>query len=87
VIETASGLGGGGVGSAEMPISGQAWERDAGFSERVVVIEMSNSRDSHGSILTWLIALAVVLLAFYGLDLLVMGIQGLPLNWDLTPVR
>jgi len=45
--------------------------------------------DSGGfnSILVWCLTLAVVLLGFYGLDLLVMGAQGLPLNWDLTPAR
>ena len=32
-----------------------------------------------------LIAFAVVLTAFYGLDHLVMSMQGLPLNLDLTP--
>ena len=48
---------------------------------------MSESRDSNSGILAWLIALVVVLFAFYGLDLLVMEAQGLPLNWDLTPVR
>lgn len=48
---------------------------------------MSESRDSNSGILAWLIALVVVLLTFYGLDLLVMEAQGLPLNWDLTPAR
>lgn len=43
--------------------------------------------DSKVSPAVWLVALAAVLLAFYGLDLLVMGAQGLPLNWDLTPAR
>jgi hypothetical protein len=48
---------------------------------------MMDGGDSNSGILVWLAALAVVLLAFYGLDLLVMGAQGLPLNWDLTPAR
>jgi len=33
----------------------------------------------------WLIAFAVVLVLFYGLDHLIMNVQGLPLNIDLTP--
>ncbi len=32
-----------------------------------------------------LVAFVVVLALFYGLDHLVMGIQGLPLNPDLSP--
>lgn len=39
------------------------------------------------SILIWVGAFAVTLLAFYGLDLLVMGMQGLPLHLDLTPAQ
>lgn len=33
----------------------------------------------------WLFALLVTMIAFYGLDHFVMSMQGLPLNWDLTP--
>jgi len=33
----------------------------------------------------WLAAFAVVLVFFYGLDHLIMNVQGLPLNIDLTP--
>lgn len=33
----------------------------------------------------FVIAFVVVLAAFYGLDHFIMGIQGLPLNADLTP--
>lgn len=32
-------------------------------------------------------AFALVLAGFYGLDHFVMGIQGLPLNLDLTPAQ
>ncbi len=35
----------------------------------------------------WLISFAVVLVLFYGVDHLIMGIQGLPLNFDLTPAQ
>lgn len=38
-------------------------------------------------LLVWTLALTVSLAGFYGLDLLTMGMQGLPLNWDLTPAR
>lgn len=33
----------------------------------------------------WLVAFAVALLYFYGLDHFIMSAQGLPLNMDLTP--
>jgi hypothetical protein len=39
------------------------------------------------SFLNWLGAFAIALLAFYALNHLVMLMQGLPLNFDLTPVR
>lgn len=42
---------------------------------------------SSKTILIWVSAFAVTLLAFYGLDLLVMGAQGLPLNLNLTPAQ
>nr|VFJ94190.1 MAG: hypothetical protein BECKLFY1418A_GA0070994_10384 [Candidatus Kentron sp. LFY]VFK18280.1 MAG: hypothetical protein BECKLFY1418C_GA0070996_10414 [Candidatus Kentron sp. LFY] len=38
-------------------------------------------------LLIWIGAFVIVLLAFYGMDLFIMGIQGLPLNLDLTPAR
>ncbi len=38
-------------------------------------------------LLIWLVALGVTLAAFYGLDHLSMNMQGLPLNWDLTPAQ
>ena len=50
-------------------------------------MEMMDSGGSNSSVLIWLAALAIVLLGFYGLDLLVMDAQGLPLNWDLTPAQ
>ncbi len=42
---------------------------------------------SSKTILIWVVAFAVTLIAFYGLNLFVMGAQGLPLNLDLTPVQ
>ncbi len=38
-------------------------------------------------LLIWTLALTVTLAGFYGLDHLTMGMQGLPLNWDLTPTQ
>lgn len=38
-------------------------------------------------LLIWLLAMAVSLVFFYGLDHLSMNMQGLPLNWDLTPAQ
>lgn len=49
---------------------------------------MSHNNIGSGSLLAiWLGALAITLLAFYGLDHFIMGIQGLPLNLDLTPAQ
>lgn len=36
-------------------------------------------------LLSVVIAFAIVLVLFYGLNHLIMGMQGLPLNMDLTP--
>lgn len=33
----------------------------------------------------WLVAFVVVLIYFYGLDHFIMGVQGLPLNLNLSP--
>ena len=38
-----------------------------------------------GTLLSVVIAFAIVLVLFYGLNHLIMGMQGLPLNMDLTP--
>jgi len=38
-------------------------------------------------ILVWTAAFLVSLAFFYGLDLFIMGIQGLPLNFNLTPAQ
>lgn len=35
----------------------------------------------------WVLAVIIVVGLFYGLDHLVMSMQGLPLNIDLTPVQ
>lgn len=47
---------------------------------------MEQKRMGRGTTLAvFLVAFVIVLAAFYGLDHLVMGIQGLPLNPDLSP--
>ena len=38
-----------------------------------------------GRLLAVVIAIAIMLVVFYGLDHLIMGMQGLPLNPDLSP--
>ena len=37
--------------------------------------------------MTWVVAIAITLVAFYIMNHFIMGIQGLPLNWDLTPAQ
>ncbi len=38
-------------------------------------------------VIIWAVALAIALATFYGLDHFVMGIQGLPLSWNLAPAN
>ncbi|MDH3645068.1 MAG: hypothetical protein OES38_23405 [Gammaproteobacteria bacterium] len=33
----------------------------------------------------WLVVLVLTLAFFYAMDQLIMGAQGLPLNWNMTP--
>ena len=33
----------------------------------------------------WVIVVAVTLVFFYAMDHALMGVQGLPLNWNMTP--
>jgi len=40
-----------------------------------------------GVLVVFIISFVAVAAAFYGLDHFVMGIQGLPLNLDLTPAQ
>ena len=42
----------------------------------------SDSRKAMGR---WIVVIAATLVFFYGLDHLIMGAQGLPLNWNMTP--
>ncbi|MEA3278261.1 MAG: hypothetical protein U9Q81_23815 [Pseudomonadota bacterium] len=39
------------------------------------------------SLVYWVAALALAAALFYGLDHGVMAMQGLPLNWDLSPAQ
>jgi len=56
---------------------------------------MPDNMSNHGgkrlksghSVLVWLFALASVLAFFYGMDHLIMSLQGLPLHLDLSPAR
>jgi hypothetical protein len=47
---------------------------------------MANEKSSGaGTVVFTVIAFGIALAVFYGLDHFIMNIQGLPLNWDLTP--
>jgi len=52
---------------------------------------MSETQDKQtgmgATLLYWLVAIAVAAALFYGLDHGVMAMQGLPLNWDLSPAQ
>ena len=43
------------------------------------------SLGTHKTIGRWLAVLALTLVFFYAMDQFIMGAQGLPLNWNLTP--
>jgi hypothetical protein len=53
----------------------------------VVVNTKTGEQKANSKLMIWAIAAAIALLAFYGLDHFTMSIQGLPLNWDLTPAQ
>ena len=59
----------------DLPATGQR-----GLLHRVLRAETLPDR-----LLLWGAVLLVSLVFFYGLNHLVMGLQGLPLAWDLTP--
>jgi len=42
---------------------------------------------SGSSVLVWLAAVVTVAAFFYGMDHLIMSLQGLPLNLDLSPAQ
>jgi len=47
---------------------------------------MSNEKSGGaGSVVLIVVAFGIALAVFYGLNHFIMNIQGLPLNWDLTP--
>lgn len=39
------------------------------------------------AITRWLIVLAVTLAFFYTMDQVLMGVQGLPLDWNMAPAN
>jgi hypothetical protein len=48
----------------------------------------ANSQDRKpNKVMTWVVAIAITLVAFYFMDHFIMGVQGLPLNWDLSPAQ
>jgi hypothetical protein len=46
---------------------------------------MEHKGNMGNTLMAVVIAFVLVLAAFYGLDHLIMGMQGLPLNMDLSP--
>ncbi len=48
-------------------------------------MDARNSMGMGGKLLVLVVALVMMFAFFYGLDHLVMGMQGLPLNADLSP--
>ena len=48
-------------------------------------MEQQNNMGIVGRLAVVMVAIVIMLAFFYGLDHLVMGMQGLPLNLDLTP--
>ncbi len=48
-------------------------------------MEQQSKIGSDSTLMAVVIACVLVVLAFYGLDHLIMGMQGLPLNMDLSP--
>jgi hypothetical protein len=47
----------------------------------------TGDQKARSKLVIWAVAVAIALLAFYSLDHFTMSIQGLPLNWDLTPAQ
>ncbi len=53
----------------------------------IIVNTKTGGQKANGKLMIWAVATAIALLTFYGLDHFVMSIQGLPLDWDLTPAQ
>jgi hypothetical protein len=47
----------------------------------------SSERITSSTVLVWVVSIVITLVAFYAMGHFVMSIQGLPLNWDLTPAQ
>jgi hypothetical protein len=52
-----------------------------------VVSTTTGERKTSRKVLAWVVSVVITLIAFYAMDHFVMSIQGLPLNWDLTPAH
>ena len=48
-------------------------------------MEQKDKMSTGSTLIAMVMAFVLVLLVFYGLDHLIMGMQGLPLNMDLSP--
>jgi len=46
-----------------------------------------NGKWKSNQVMTWIIVISVTLATFYVVNHLVMSMQGLPLNWDLSPAQ
>ncbi|MFQ5545494.1 MAG: hypothetical protein ACE5FE_05905 [Acidiferrobacterales bacterium] len=45
------------------------------------------SSDTCKAVGRWIVVMTVTLAFFYGLDQFLMGVQGLPLDWNMMPGR
>jgi hypothetical protein len=52
-----------------------------------IVSTTSGERKTSSRVMVWVISVVITLVAFYAMDHFVMSMQGLPLNWDLTPAQ
>jgi len=43
------------------------------------------SPDTRKAVGRWIVVMAATLAFFYGLDHFIMSVQGLPLDWNMTP--
>jgi len=47
----------------------------------------AGEQKAKNKLMIWAIAVATALMVSYGMNHFVMSIQGLPLNWDMTPAQ
>jgi hypothetical protein len=53
----------------------------------VIVNTKTGGHKTNSKWMIWVIAVAIALAVSYGMNHFVMGIQGLSLNWDMTPAQ